>query len=181
MQIPESLRLRLLDRAQSIINGRSPDLIIGENYVRRWMLRPRNCWWNLYLHQFFEDDSDRALHDHEPDNVSIILENSYIEHFHKWPLEIATEEVVSVGTFETQTVLRFKTTPVIRRQGDIIFRRAGTPHRIEMIRPMRGPVTTLFIQGPRRRRWGFHCVHGWKHWKDYVDPDNFGKIGKGCG
>ena len=36
------------------------------------------------------------------------------------------------------------------------------------------PVWSLFIAGKWRRRWGFHCEHGWKHWRDF-DHDN------GCG
>lgn len=36
------------------------------------------------------------------------------------------------------------------------------------------PAWTLFIGGKWERKWGFHCEHGWKHWRDF-DHDN------GCG
>jgi len=32
------------------------------------------------------------------------------------------------------------------------------------------------------RRWGFHCKHGWVHWRDFTNPADGGRtVGRGCG
>lgn len=175
MRLPESVRLRLLGYAQEVMRSRAPDEIINDNYVERWRLRPKSKWsaltGNVYIHRFLGDDSDRALHDHAPDNASLILENDYDEHFHL--LSYDTGKPIPA---DHDGVMKFLTYKIVRRQGDIVFRLAGTPHRISL----RGSyVTTMFVQGPRRREWGFHCVDGWKKWTDYVAKMIEGK--DGCG
>lgn len=185
MRLPDFLRRYLLGYAQGVMASRPPDVQIGNDYVHRWMLLPKrnrlSKFFNVYIHLFMQDDEDGALHDHEPDNCSLILSGSYIEQFHAKPLEIAEG--------------RYAVREVVRRQGDIVFRMAQTPHRIclftahgtngdvLLLKEGRLPVITMFVQGPRRRRWGFHCVQGWKPWQDYIDQTNgYGdRSGKGCG
>ena len=128
-----------------------PDFKVGENYLHRWWILPRNRYFNIYLHRFYASDDDRALHDHSYWNCSIILRGSYREHF--------------------------KNRSTIRKAGDIICRFPKTAHRIEILD---GPVTTIFITGPRIREWGFHCPKGWRHWKDFTNPGDSGLIGRGC-
>mgnify|MGYP000066528385 CR=1 FL=1 len=50
-------------------------------------------------------------------------------------------------------------------------------HRIELVA---GPVWTLFLTGPFRREWGFHCPQGWRHWRDFTSGANGERVGKGC-
>lgn len=149
---------------------RAPDFTIeGDHgpYLHRWHLIPRNRWLNIYLHHFVGDDPDRALHDHPWHSVSIILRGGYMEHLpgdrvkRRWP-------------------------------GMVIYRRPTQAHRVRLIRvpaggiygspPYTRPVVawTIFITGPWRRHWGFHCPQGWRHWRDFVDRENHGKTGQGC-
>lgn len=132
-------------------------IVIGDPndpYLRRWMLFPKNRFFNIYLHNFVRSDDPRALHDHPYPNVSIVLTGGYLEHF-------------------THGIRQ-------RLPGAVVFRRAATPHRIELIRGSR-PVWTLFFCGPRVREWGFHCPGGWRVWSEFVAPTPDGnKVGKGC-
>lgn len=132
---------------------RAPDFVIGDNYLRRWWVIPRNRLQNVYLHEVLHSDDDRALHDHPWDNVSVLIAGGYIEH---------TPE----GVFQ-------------RGPGDVIHRKATDSHRLEV--PDGGYALTLFFTGPIVREWGFHCPQGWRHWRDFVASDDVGKVGRGCG
>jgi hypothetical protein len=135
---------------------RKPDFIIGDSYLLRWWIIPRNRWFNIYLHQIRHSDDDRALHDHPWWNVSIILSGQY-------------DEITPRGKFS-------------RRTGSIIFRRATASHRL-IVPVVNGGITyvwTLFITGPVIRQWGFHCPKGWVHWKLFTNPDDKGQVGRGC-
>lgn len=141
---------------------RPPDFVIGPRetpYLRRWWLIPRNRWFNIYLHEIRRDDDDRALHDHPWWNVSIVLRGAYRE--------------------ITDTYRK------IRSAGSVVLRRATDSHRLELPIGYYGPgiryCWTLFITGPRIREWGFHCPKGWVPWRYFVDPDNPGDTGRGCG
>ncbi len=172
MRLPEVLRLYLLGKAQGVMESRKPDLLINGGQVERWMVYPKNQWRNIYVHKFNGPDPDEALHDHEPDNVSLILKNAYMEEFHVKPLE--TELLMGE--------LRYRTYMAPRQQGEIVFRLASTPHRVRGVYPSE-PVITMFLQGPRRRKWGFWCPSGWKPWDQYIDvKKGYGdRSGKGCG
>lgn len=136
---------------------RKPDFIIGDSYMLRWWIIPRNRWFNIYLHQIRKSDDDRALHDHPWANCSIVLKGGY-------------NEVTPKGTFW-------------RRPGSIVFRRATARHRLEL--PVRnGGINycwTLFITGPWQRSWGFWCPQGFVHWRDFTSPEDSSKTGRGCG
>lgn len=139
--------------ARGIMQTRQPDFIIGESYLRRWWLVPRNDGCNVYLHEINKSDDDRALHDHPWDNISQLLLGAYIEH---------TPE----GTFR-------------REAGDIVHRKATAAHRLEVI-PGEQAIS-LFITGPKVREWGFHCPKGWVPWREFVDERDTGQVGRGCG
>lgn len=131
---------------------RRPDLIIGnvvDPYMLRWHLLHDNIL-SIYLHRFLRSDDDRALHDHVGWNISIILQGEYTEH------------TIAAGGIHHK---------VIRRAGDWKFRFAHQAHRIEL---HNGPCWTLWIRGPKFRKWGFHCKNGWKEYREF-DRDN------GCG
>ena len=89
---------------------------------------------SIYYHKWLRSDP-RDLHDHFYDCVTLVL---------------------SVGLFEETPEGRFWRAP-----GEIIFRKAEEPHRIE-IDPEKPPPETLFIVGPVRREMGFYTdAHGW--------------------
>ena len=152
---------------------REPDFIIGGNddpYLLRWYVIPRNRWFNIYLHKFLRDDDDRALHDHPWWSLALILKGSY-----------------------TQRLPGGKA--VHRKPGRLVLRRPEHAHRVELLRrcPVRienggfhcgdttlVPAWTLFITGPRLRKWGFHCPNGWRHWEEFTSPADKGQVGRGC-
>lgn len=129
-----------------------PDFVIGDNYLRRWWIVPRNQFANVYLHEILHSDDDRAFHDHPWDNRTFVLAGSYIEH-------------TPDGSFE-------------RKAGEIIERKAVDAHRLEV--PDGGRAVTILQTGPIIREWGFLCPQGWRHWREFVDDRDSGKIGKGC-
>jgi len=140
----------------SHFSRRSPDFIIGDNYLRRWWLIPRNRWFNVYLHEILHDDDDRALHDHPWWNLSIILRGAYREHMPHG------SRILGAGPMD---------------DARIAFRSAASAHRIAVVS---GPVWSLFITGPRIREWGFHCPQGFVGWEKFTSKDDYGQIGKGC-
>lgn len=136
---------------------RKPDLIIGppdKPYLNRWDLL-KIFGWQIALHQMLTDDDSRALHDHPSFNISIILRGGYVEYTEKHP----------EGLW--------------RWPGEVIFRRASTLHRLELMRPNR-PSWSIWIRGPKQREWGFQCADRWVPWYAFVDFNDPGQIGKGC-
>lgn len=141
---------------------REPDLVFhnknGE-YLRRWYIVPRNTFSNVMLHRFVGDDDDRAMHDHPWWSASFVLKGCY------WEWTIRNGQKV-----------------MIKRKASWrpILRDGQTPHRIILDRPGKQSCWTLFLTGPRFRSWGFHCPQEWRHWRDFVSPDDRGTIGRGC-
>jgi hypothetical protein len=129
----------------------------GRLYLRRWFIIKSNRF-NIYLHNFHSSDEDRALHDHPWWSIGMILKGQYLEHMPQnhtmWVYQKNRDEKV---------VVRHKFEPVYRAPHHI--------HRIELIDNK--PVWTLFITGPKRRKWGFWCPQGFRRDKDFFD--------KGCG
>ena len=139
--------------ARGVMASRPPDFTIGEDYLRRWYVIPRNLGANLYLHDIRKSDDDRALHDHPWGNTSYLLFGGYREH---------TPE----GVFE-------------RVAGDTVTRAAGALHRLE-VAPGRSAIS-LFATGPKVREWGFACPNGWVPWEQFLDVHDSSKTGRGCG
>lgn len=139
--------------ADSLMASRDPDFVIGDNYLRRWWVIPRNELFNLYLHEINKSDDDRAMHDHPWENTSLLIAGGYIEH---------TPE----GVFE-------------RKAGDTVTRPATAQHRLEVIPGQR--CITLFATGAKVRDWGFHCPKGFVSWQDFTSPGDSSKTGRGCG
>jgi len=163
---------RYLPAALSWASTTSPDLVIGNKYLVRWWvaknmtdhdtpnlerIQPhtrQTSWYNIYLHCVNTSDDERALHDHPWLNISVILRGSYRE--------------------------VYADRARIRKPGDIVLRFGHTAHRLEVVD---GPVWSLFITGPKYREWGFRCVSGWRHWKQFTSYESDGdstRIGKGC-
>lgn len=144
-----------------------PDLIIGDRYLLRWYVLPRNKWLNVYLHNILQDDEDRALHDHPWNSVSFMLKGSLREvYFNRQTL--AAHPMQNVNPYLSRN---------LRPSFKPVFRSAWYAHRLEVIKP----TWTLFITGRRVRDWGFHCPDRWVLWQEFVDPSDTGKVGRGCG
>lgn len=156
MRAPAFIVQALFSRLQRLAESRAPDFVIGDDYLRRWWVIPRNRFFNIYLHQFLHSDDDRALHDHPWWNVSLLLNGTYTEH------------TIPAGGVNVRTVYS---------AGDLKFRPAKAAHRVEL---HAGACWSLFITGPVIREWGFHCPAGWRPWKQFVDSRDTGKIGRGC-
>ena len=159
MKLPPWVVDRLFQRLGRIATSRKPDVLIGKAgdiYMERWWIIPRNRVFNIYLHHFLRSDDDRALHDHPWINASILLQGRYAEY------------TIAAGGVHHRAVLS---------AGAVKLRGPRAAHRIELTD---GPCWSLFVTGPNVRSWGFHCPNGWRHWRDFVDPTNSGRIGKGC-
>jgi len=138
---------KLLRKLVDKVTRRPPDQVIGGTrrpYLLRWCLIPKNRFFNVYIHVFFRSDDDRALHDHPWFWFSYLIQGSYAE--------------------------RTKKKCKVKREGSFRVRSPWTAHRIILMGDVEGkliPVTTLFITGPRIRKWGFHCEEGWVHEDEY--------------
>lgn len=133
-------------KAFKIMASREPDFVIGAHrnppYIKRWWVIPRNRFFNIYLHAVGQDDDDRAMHDHPWINMSYILEGGYNECTPKW------------------------TKPLTK--GQHRFRRPRALHRLELLDNQY--TLSLFITGPKVRKWGFQTEDGWVSWEDFVSP-----------
>ncbi len=154
---------------------RPPDFVIGDDYLRRWYIKrtggidPRedDRDSNIFLHNIRHSDDDRALHDHPWWNITIVLAGSYLEV--KPDFSLADTPHMSLAFVPTKTVRR--------RAGHVVFRRASDAHRLTVDG---GDAWTLFITGRKSREWGFHCARGWRHWREFTNPDDVSKVGRGC-
>ena len=90
-------------------------------------------------------------HDHPWISLSIILDGEYLEH-------------TPQGDYK-------------RVAGDWTFRGPTALHWIEIDQP----VYTLFITGPRVRRWGFKCKNGWMDFREYINNRGDDRLANGCG
>jgi hypothetical protein len=138
---------------------RPPDRIIGENYLHRWYLVPRNVFSNIMLHLFIGSDDDRACHTHPWWSLSFLLMGEL------WEVIETGHETGLVKT-RTRRIRRFM--PVVRS--------ASHAHRLIL---NSDKALTLFITAPVIQRWGFWCGTRWVHWKDFTDETGNG-IGRGC-
>lgn len=152
--------VRWLDRrASKLIHFTKPDFIIGDRdnpYMHRWYLIPRNRFANIYLHFILRSDDDRALHDHPWPSISVMLDGDLGE----WYRADGGDAFRSI------------------RPGRVVFRPASFAHRLVV--PATSYAVTLFITGPKIREWGFWCPQGFRHWREYSQPHDAGKIGRGC-
>lgn len=156
----------LIDWAWKLVTGQ-PHFVIGdpENpyLIRRWLI-PRNPWFNVYLHCFLRDDIDRALHDHPWASLSLVLRGGC------W--EVYESEDGSGSRLRRLHPWQW------------VYRPATFQHRIMLFANSDGSLRqcwTLFITGPKVREWGFWCPKGFVPWFDFVDRENTGEVGAGCG
>lgn len=158
--------LAILKWLKTLFSG-EPHFRIGSPespYLLRWWLIPRNPWFNIYLHKFLRDDDDRALHDHPWWFVSLMISGGYVE----------TRPLPSpYGTMEFE-----------RHAPSIAFRHPTDRHRVALFKDKEGkslPCWTIVLTGRASRTWGFWCPKGFVPWHEFVDQDDKGNVGKGCG
>jgi len=130
---------------------RSPDEVIGEQYMSRWHLRRKAGRYNLYLHRYVGSDDDRALHDHPWKSIGIVLWGKLYE-------------ITENG--------ERRLWPWVPKYRDALY-----AHRLSL---KSKKAYTLFFTFPKEREWGFHCPKGWVHWRDFTDKSGQ-KTGVGCG
>lgn len=128
-----------------------PHFHIGDGYMDRWYILPRNKEQNVYLHRTMQNDGD-VMHDHPWDNTSLLIWGSYIE-------ETPTDNF-------------------LRSPGDVIHRKAEDAHRLILVGDY---TISLFFTGPKRREWGFLCPNGWVDWKTFTGNNHSGRSEKGAG
>jgi hypothetical protein len=159
MKLPSFIVSKLQCLASKVAMSRPPDVVIGDQYLHRWWVIPRNRWFNIYLHHFLGSDDPAALHDHPWTNISCLIRGRYKEH------TIAKGGTHYVKTFD---------------EGELKARMGSYAHRVELFP---GETTwTLFITGPKYRHWYFHCKKKLVHWADYVSNSaGQSRIGSGCG
>jgi len=185
--LPKRLTQKLLRIHDKTTAARARDVRIPSNeampvYMSRWWKVKRNAFFNIYFHQVFRSDDDKALHDHPWWSFSIVLSGGYYEH-----------RILEGGIHQK----------IWHGPGSILFRRNGAfAHRLELKRVawigpsdpyLQGwrmiemdnlqldyddnkelvyelPAKTIFITGPVLRRWGFHATERWVDaydWDDY--------------
>lgn len=164
---------------------REPDLVIGDP--------PQTLRWHLFrwrgiqvsLHKWVRSDSDRALHDHSADNISILLNDCYREVIGRWqPMSVTVDGTIHRSTRDMFLAHRLYQTRRLRWPLIPYYRRAETPHRIELFEER--PVWTIWIRFKPRRSWGFWCPKGWRHWREFVAersyavPGSKSTVGRGC-
>jgi hypothetical protein len=147
----------------------APDEIIGEHEMLRWMLLPRNRWFNVYLHKHQGDDP-REPHDHPVDNISIRIRGGLVEftpadvHRSRACATIDGVEGPIHAICNGDVCVWFGPLGdpygVYRPLPRVRFRRAEQPHRLELLNDR--PAWTLWIRFRNRRRWGYYEPSGWR-------------------
>jgi hypothetical protein len=139
----------------------------GDLYMERgWVIKPR--WWTLdcsaRVHRTVRSDADRHMHDHPWFNISILLEGRYFER-----MPVSKDGAWRADGTEVEA-------GVYRSPGDIVFRRASSRHRLEVLPGEE--AYSLFIMGPWQQVWGFYTGPGRKvEWRTYLGlpPKNAGE------
>lgn len=184
--------------ADRVMNSREPDLYIGgreKPYMLRWYAIPRNPIFNVYLHRFLRSDYAEALHDHPwLFNASLLLNGSYDEYVPGKSCAVCGEPECGLGrALDSKFEIDYAHPHAIRReQGAWYFRLGKAAHRVQLLKQpfcvqddscYEVPVETIFITGPKIRRWGFYCPKGWRPWQQFLgkyDNAHEGLDTQGC-
>lgn len=172
--------LSFVEWAKRLVSGNPHFIIYTDSPERlkpqllRWWLIPRNRFLNVYLHKIIRNDEERALHDHPWKSVSFLLRGRLGEVRHRYLALLRSygfhpEALKDHGELRSYEMKKFRPK----------FRTADYAHRLFLPDPSK-PAWTLFITGPKIRKWGFHCPKGWIRWEKFVSLDDSGKL-KGCG
>lgn len=150
---------------------RAPDEIIGDAtrpYILRWHLFRKwsKLLENVYIHCVKRSDDDRALHCHPWWSISVILRTGYWEVMPVNKKLYAEWDPILARLYPGMEHMHRAEKRVWRGPGTIIFRRADAIHRLQL-KNNSPDVWTLFITGPKVKEWGFYCLKGFKHWKEF--------------
>jgi hypothetical protein len=146
MRVPALFLSHCQAKADQIVQ-RPPTKIIGTDYLSRWHIVPRNRLFNVYLHHVTGNDPDVNLHDHPwLFNYSMVLRGEI------------KEEMPSGSR--------------ILPTGSLTARMGRAPHRLLL---NTADSLTLFITGPKIRKWGFYTPRGWINSKSYLRADGDGR------
>lgn len=127
---------------------RTPYAAIGDYMDRYWYL-PEIFGERARLHRTRRSDHDRHLHDHPWHFVSVIVEGGYTE-------EIEVFRDRAGGVTERRRY----------RPGDVLFRRAGHRHRLELDDGQE--CWSLVFTSHNVRDWGFWTPEGsFIPWREY--------------
>ena len=141
----KNLKIKLAEyfvrKIEQNVKCRDPDVVVGQSYLKRWHLIPENKFFNVYYHEIRASDMDRDLHDHPYVFSSFILSGGYYEE--------TKQGVVERGV------------------GDFNIHQPWFLHRLKM-KDSNG-ANTIFITGPKVKRWGFMTENGWVYNKDYLN------------
>lgn len=142
--------------SEYLFGGLLRKITIGENYLTRYFIVPRNKFLNIYLHKYTGSDDDRALHDHPWWSISFNIAGRLGE---------VRELVVQndYGWAETREVERSIVPwfPILRAPEQM--------HRMTLRTPT---AWTIFITGPYLRDWGFRQHDeegGWLYWETFIE------------
>jgi hypothetical protein len=128
----------------------------GEEYMHRYYLLFKEKinafdkvkpYPNIFIHKLCLSDEDRDVHDHPWNYLTVILSGGYWE----WVPVIVNGK--NIGEQKNW-----------RGPGSIIWRRAGSFHRLEMP----NPSWTLFMHGWRKKEWGFLTKNGFVESSEYI-------------
>jgi len=136
MKLPEILS-SIWDFIEKRILGRNDIMLDGQLYMRRWRII-HTKWFGLRLHNIVSSDSDRALHDHPFDFISLILKGGYVEFTPPRRTGWSSSEAILCQWYGP---------------GSVIKRKAEDLHRLKLLQEK--PAWTLVLRGRMRREWGF--------------------------
>jgi len=130
--------------------------IIGEKYLTRWHLLPRNPFFNIYLHKFTGDDQ-KLPHCHPWNSFSLLLRGCVREFYICKNYQNIEDKYKHMLFAQSLRLLR---------PGSMVYRNAEFTHRLQIVD---GPVWTLFFTFRRRRSWGFYTKRGFVKWYDALN------------
>ena len=119
----------------------------GSPYLYRWHIIPKNRFLNVYLHRFVGPDK-RHLHDHPWVSLAYMLEGEFLETFYK------------PGPNHPDVIERLVEVRTIKK-GSWTYRNSRFLHYLA---PGPEGAWTIFITGPKLRKWGFITEYGWRPW-----------------
>lgn len=119
------------------------DIYFGSDlYMKRWRFGRRDTP-GFHVHHIKRSDGDREFHDHPCWFFSIVLKGAYLE-------------------------IRPNAEPTYRGAGSVAFRSSVDLHRVVLVDEEEG-CWTVFIRGPKKRKWGFVRCDPFVPWTAFVD------------
>lgn len=125
----------------------------GVVHFRRYRLL-QTPWFAFYIHQICQSDSDKDMHDHPWNFLSLILKGAYREASKLYP--------------DFNSIVQRDCNP-----GNIISHSRMDAHQITLLTKV---VWTLVFTFGRRSIWGYQTPQGWIRHDEYRKLKNEGKL-----